>query len=116
MASYQLGSFLRTMDTWGLTDVLLPFLLIFTLVFAVLQKTKILGEDKKNFNVVIALVMSLTVVIPHASGGYPLNYDPVNIINAFLPGISLVIVAVVMLFVLIGLCSSCSNLDFWSSS
>tara|TARA_Y100000310_G_scaffold335371_1_gene417253 strand:+ start:75 stop:656 length:582 start_codon:yes stop_codon:yes gene_type:complete len=102
-STYQLGNFLRTVDTWGLTDVLLPFLLIFTLVFAILQKTKILGEDKKNFNVVIALVMALTVVIPHATGGYPINYDPVNIINAFLPGISLVIVAVVMLFVLIGL-------------
>lgn len=103
MAYYGLNNFLQTLETWGLTDVLLPFLLIFTLIFAILQKTKILGEDKRNFNVVIALVMGLTVVIPHSTGTYPMTYDPVNIINAFLPGISLVIVAVVMLFILIGL-------------
>lgn len=102
-SNYQLTSFIATVDSWGLTDVLLPFLLIFTLVFAILQKTKILGEDKKNFNVVIALVMALTVVIPHVTNSYSLNYDPVNIINRFLPGVSLVIVAIVMLFVLIGL-------------
>jgi len=102
-ANYQLENFIKTIDSWGLTDVLLPFMLIFTLLFAILQKTKILGDDKKNFNVVIALVMALTVVIPHTTKNYPLNYDPVNIINGFLPGVSLLIVAVVMLFILIGL-------------
>ncbi|TKJ17572.1 hypothetical protein CEE44_03495 [Candidatus Woesearchaeota archaeon B3_Woes] len=103
MAYYGLENFLQALESWGLTDVLLPFLLFFTLIFAILQKTKILGEDKRNFNVVIALVMSLTVVIPHSTGSYPMNYDPINIVNAFLPGISLLIVAVVMLFILIGL-------------
>jgi hypothetical protein len=101
--NYQLETFMRTIDSWGLTDVLLPFLLIFTIIFAVLQKTKILGDEKKNFNSVIALVMALTVVIPHVTGKYPLNYDPVNIINGFLPGVSLLVVAIIMLFVLIGL-------------
>jgi len=101
--NYQLENFIRTLDNWGLTDVLLPFLLIFTLFFAILQKTKILGDNKKNFNVVISLVMALTVVIPHTTGNYPLNYDPVDIINGFLPGVSLLVVAVIMLFILIGL-------------
>ena len=41
-----------TLEQIGLTDVLLPFFLIFTLVFAILQKTELLGHDKKNFNVV----------------------------------------------------------------
>ena len=103
MAYYGLENFLRALENWGLTDVLLPFLLFFTIIFAILQKTQILGRDKSNFNVVIALVMSLTVVIPHSTGSYPMNYDPINIINAFLPGISLLIVAIVMLFILIGL-------------
>jgi hypothetical protein len=102
-SNFQLESFIRTLESWGLTDVLLPFLLIFTLVFAILQKTRILGQDKKNFNVVIALVMALTVVIPHISNNYPINYDPVDIINGFLPGISLILVAVLMLFILVGI-------------
>jgi hypothetical protein len=103
MASYELNNFIQTIDSFGLTDVMLPFLLIFTLVFAVLQKSKILGEAKKNFNAVISLVMALTVVIPHVTRNYPLNYDPVDIINAFLPGVSLLLVAIVMLFLLLGI-------------
>ena len=67
---YRLENFVRALDGWGLTDVMLPFLLIFTLVFAIMQKTKILGEDKKNFNVIIALVMALLVVIPHITSSY----------------------------------------------
>ena len=63
MALYQLEDFIRAMESWGLTDVLLPFLLIFTVVFAVLQKTKLFGDDKRNFNVVIALVMGITLLI-----------------------------------------------------
>ena len=103
MASYEFASFFQTLDNWGVTDVLLPFILVFTLFFAILQKTKILGEEKKNFNAIIAMVMGFTVVIPHISGNYPLNYDPVDIINGFLPGISLLVLAVIMLFILIGL-------------
>ncbi|MCK4521158.1 MAG: hypothetical protein KAU20_01200 [Nanoarchaeota archaeon] len=103
MASYQLANFIQTLDSWGLTDILLPFLLIFTVVFAILQKTQILGEDKKNFNVVIALVLGALTVTPHVTGNFPMGYDPVDIINSALPGISIVIIAVIMLFILIGL-------------
>jgi len=72
------------------------------LVFAVLQKTKILG-DKKNFNVVIALIVGLSVVIPHVVGGYPPEADVVNIINIIIPQISLVAVALLMLLLLVGI-------------
>lgn len=90
-----------------LTEVLLPFLLVFVLVFAVLEKTKILGQDKKNFNVVVALVMALSVVIPHVTNqysviGFSSGADPVDIINSALPSVSLVVVAIVMLLILIG--------------
>src|SRR3989344_3262761 len=52
------------LEDLGLTDVLLPFLLIFTIVFAVLQKTEMFGKTGKNFNVMIALILALGVVIP----------------------------------------------------
>ena len=58
MANYI--DFFRLLESYGFTDALLPFLLIFTIVFAVLQKTNILGKDKKNFNVILALVLALT--------------------------------------------------------
>jgi len=103
---YNLNVFLQKLDSLGVTDIVLPFLLVFVLLFAILQKTKILGEDKKNFNAVIALVIGLLFVIPHATGSYltmGFKKSPVDIINTFLPGIALVIIAVVMLFILIGL-------------
>jgi len=94
----------------GIMDVLLPFILVFTIVFAVLQKTKILGHEegndkkpKKNFNAAIALVMALAVVVPHITGSYPTpGSDVVNIINLALPNISVVLIAVVMMLLMIG--------------
>jgi len=98
----KLEGFFRSLERWGLTDVLLPFLLIFVIIFAVLQKTKILGESKKNLNVVIAVVVGLLVVIPHITGRFPANADPVLIINDALPQVSIVLVAVIFLLILIG--------------
>ena len=43
--------FIRVVDQWGLTDVLLPFLLIFVVMYAIITKTKVLGENKTNLNV-----------------------------------------------------------------
>ena len=87
---------------YGVLDFLLPFILVFTIVFAVMQKTKILG-DKKNFNVIIAFVLALLFVVPHVIGTYPLGYDPVAVMNASLPSISLVSVAAIMLLLLLGI-------------
>ena len=80
---------------YGVLDFLLPFLLVFTIIFAILQRTEILGKDKKNFNVVIALVLALLFIVPHMTGSYPLGYDPVQVINEALPSISLVAIAAV---------------------
>ena len=92
----------------GVLDVLLPFILVFVIVFAVLTKTKILGEDsdgkpRKNFNAVVSLVMGLAVVIPHVIGAYPSpDSDIVLIINNALPNVSIVLVAVIMMMLIMG--------------
>jgi hypothetical protein len=102
LAPYGLQNALSTLESFGIRDVILPFILIFTLVYAVLLKAKILGE-KKNFNVVIALVLALAVVIPHVTGTYPAESDVVNIINTALPQISLVLVAIISVMILVGI-------------
>jgi len=102
-----------TLENFGLTDVLIPFLLVFTIVFAVFQKTKILGEGRKNFNIMIGLIMGLAVVIPHVTHTYPANGDVVDIINKALPNVSIVVVAVIMLLLLIGLFGGEAN---WGGS
>ncbi|MFH1316827.1 MAG: hypothetical protein ABII01_04875 [Candidatus Woesearchaeota archaeon] len=102
MVSWNLENFVRDINSWGLLDVLLPFLLIFTLFYAVLHKTKVFGDDKKNINIVVSLIIGLIVVIPHVTNTYPADWDVVNIINGALPAIAAVVVAVIMLLILIG--------------
>lgn len=54
----------------GLYDVVLPFLLVFTIVFAIFEKTKVLGEEeiegkkytRKNLNTMAAFVIAFLVV------------------------------------------------------
>jgi len=54
----------------GIYDVILPFILVFTIVFAILEKTRVLGTEdidgkpypKKNLNAMIAFVMSFFVI------------------------------------------------------
>lgn len=87
----------------GVADVIVPFFLVFAIVFGVMQKTNMLGKDKKNLNIVIAFLLGLGVVIPHVTGRYPAQYDVVDIMNQALPQVSLLIVAVIMVLLLIGL-------------
>ena len=95
--------FIQTLESYGLTDALLPFLLIFTIIFAILQKSNIFGQDKKKYNVIVSLVIGLLVVIPHVMGRYPPGSDVVLIINSALPNVSLLVVAIVALLILIGI-------------
>tara|TARA_Y100000310_G_scaffold101298_1_gene99298 strand:- start:2696 stop:3283 length:588 start_codon:yes stop_codon:yes gene_type:complete len=101
MAGLNFKEFFTTLEGWGMLDALLPFLLIFTVIFAILQKTKVIGGDKKNIHVIIALIVALLVVLPHVTNpGGPA--DVVNIINQAIPHVSVVIVAIIMLLILIG--------------
>ncbi len=100
--AYQLEEFVDIVNSWGLRDVMLPFLLVFVIMFAILAKARILGENKKKYNLVIALVIASLVVIPHVLDRYPANFDPVDIMNEALPNISIVIVAALAAILLIG--------------
>jgi hypothetical protein len=97
---------LYRLEVWGLSDVILPFILVFTIVYAIMQKVKPLGEETgrhKPFNVIVSLVMAFSVVIPHVLGYYPADADIVNIINAALPQVSIVLVAILMVLLIVGL-------------
>lgn len=43
-------------------EIVLPFILVFVVIFAILQKSKILGEGKKQIDALVALVIGLLVV------------------------------------------------------
>ena len=48
---------------WIFTKFLLPFLLVFFIIFAILDRTKIFGENKKQLNALIAFVIGLIFVV-----------------------------------------------------
>ncbi|PIN72650.1 hypothetical protein COV21_01515, partial [Candidatus Woesearchaeota archaeon CG10_big_fil_rev_8_21_14_0_10_45_5] len=61
---------LTLFEQLGVYDVILPLLLVFTIVFAILEKTMVLGYEKigdkkytrKNLNSMVAFVTALLVV------------------------------------------------------
>ncbi len=102
---------MQILEGFGLTDVLLPFLLIFTISFVVLLRSGILAskpgaeqgdESGRKPSLIVALVMALGTVIPHVMGWYPSDYNVVMIINMSLPSVALWMVAIVMGLLLIG--------------
>ncbi len=98
------GDFIYWLDYWGVRDIILPFILIFTVFFAVLQKIKLFGQtESKKYNVVLSLAIALLVIIPHATGFYPPEADVVNIINDSIPEVALLVIVVVLLLFMVGL-------------
>lgn len=85
----------------GLVDVLIPFALIFTVMFGVLDKVKVFKE--KKFNAVIAICIALLTVVPHVLNMYPPEYDIIVILMTALPEVSLVAIAIVLFLIMTGL-------------
>jgi hypothetical protein len=50
------------LQNWIVSEFILPFLLIFFIVFAILEKTKLFGEGKKQLNALTAFVIGLIFV------------------------------------------------------
>ncbi|MBS3134282.1 hypothetical protein J4214_03555 [Candidatus Woesearchaeota archaeon] len=98
---------------FGIFDVVLPFLLVFTIVYAILEKTRILGVEKtkddekgipnKNLNAMVAFVIGLLVVAAS---------NIVGIINESLPNIVLLLVVSISFLLLIGAFMQTGEMDF----
>lgn len=101
---------IQYLDSIGLTDVLLPFALIFSVLFALLQRLSVFTEKKGSetvpntrINSIIALTISLMVVIIHVTGRVPPEQDPINILNKILPSSALITIIVLVVFILLAL-------------
>jgi lysylphosphatidylglycerol synthetase-like protein (DUF2156 family) len=85
----------------GVYDVLLPFLLVFAIVYAIFDKTRVLGTDnyegheipKKNINAMIAFVIGFLVVV---------SKQLVATINQALANVVLLLILIVMFLMLVG--------------
>ena len=99
MATY--NQFFYQLQALGFIDVLLPFLMIFAVVFGILEKIKLFGSNSKNINIVIALTFGFLFIAPHLIG-VPATKDPVAIIMQAIPNVGVLLAALVLLLILLG--------------
>ncbi|MBU2561830.1 MAG: hypothetical protein KKD17_06030 [Nanoarchaeota archaeon] len=85
----------------GIYDVVLPFLLVFTIVFAIMEKSKVFGTEKtsqgeftrKNLNAMVAFVVAFLVVA---------SSRLVAVINETMANMVLLLIMSVCFLILIG--------------
>ncbi|RME53957.1 hypothetical protein D6783_00335 [Candidatus Woesearchaeota archaeon] len=95
------GNTLYFFDRLGIFDVILPFILIFTITFAILEKTKAFGMEevegkkytRKNLNAMVSFVIAFLVVA---------SSSLVNFINTFILGIVILMLIAVFTLVISG--------------
>ena len=57
-----MADFSTILQSWVVSKFILPFLLVFFIVFAILERTKLFGDGKKQLNALTAAVISLIFV------------------------------------------------------
>lgn len=85
---------IKFMEEFGIYDVVLPFILIFTIIFATLEKIKIFGQEGRRYNALIALSIALLFVAAT---------NLVEAVNHYLPIIGLVLAIFLGLMLLLGI-------------
>lgn len=96
-----LGNAIDFLQDFGFFDIILPFLLIFTVVFGILEKIKIFGtvdgtptgHPKKNINAMVAFSMAFFVIT---------TKEIVQAIQISVPQVVFVLIAVICAMLLVG--------------
>jgi hypothetical protein len=88
------GGIIANLESYGFYDVVLPFFLIFTIIFGILEKTKIFGKESHKFNVVIALVAGFLIVR---------ETTLVALMNRFLPNVSMFVLVIIAFLIILGI-------------
>jgi len=95
------GGVIVFLEKLGVYDIILPFLLVFTVVFAIFERTRVFGTEevegvkygRKNLNAMVAFVIAFLVVA---------SSQLVAIINESLSKIVLIMLMLISFLVLIG--------------
>ncbi len=101
VAGTPLENAIEFLRSFGFFNVVLPFLLVFTVVFAVLEKTRIFGSEKykgedvprRNLNSVVSFCIAFLVVA---------TSNIVKIIQVSLPVVALVLIILIVFLLLFG--------------
>lgn len=91
-------------ETSGVFDFLLPALLIFSIIFVILQKTHVLGDNNKGVSAIIAATTALMAM-------------RLQIVSEFfgllLPGLGIGVAVIVVVLVMAGLFMTEGNMHDW---
>jgi len=97
MASYWSGT-AKLLEQLGFIDVILPFMLVFTVLFAILQNTKVLGTEnekpKANLNATVAFIVALIFIV---------SFSRVITLGGILQNIALIVIAFLSLVIILGM-------------
>ena len=78
----------------GFFQIIIPFILFFAVIFAILEKSKILGENVRSINAIVALVIALTATAAVVVTG---------IVSTMIPLVMLSIIVLLLFFQVYGL-------------
>src|SRR3989344_5193214 len=78
----------------GFFQIVIPFILFFAVIFAILEKSKILGENVRSVNGIVALVIALT-----ATGAVVVT----GVVTTMIPLVMLMITVLLLFFLTYGL-------------
>src|SRR5574342_864960 len=107
MAETALGNAIDFLTAFGFFDVVLPFLLVFTVTFGVLEKSNLFGKDKKNLNAMLAFTVGFLVVAAT---------QITQAIQLSIPKVAFMLIVLISLLILVGsmLGKQENGLDFWA--
>jgi len=91
MAAFDIRSTFVYWEQIGVFDVLLPFFLIFSITYSILQTTKVLPDPR--INTLVAAIIGILFVQ---------NQYLVGVLNSFIPNVSMVLIVILMVMLLAG--------------
>jgi len=90
-------------DKLGIYDVILPFLLVFAIFFAILERTKVLGTEKAEGSEEITTKKNLNAIVAFCTSFFFIaSTKLVGILNEGLPMVALLLVVLISFILLIG--------------
>lgn len=106
--AFDIGVIFTQWEMAGVFEFLLPFLLIFAIVFGILTTTNIISKQK-GLHVIIAVIIGLMSVWAFNSLGFTLGQFLMELFPRFAVGISVILV----LMILIGLFITDEHRKYW---
>ena len=88
-----LGNAIDFLTAFGFFDVVLPFLLVFTVTFGVLEKSNLFGPGKKNLNAMLAFTVGFLVVAAT---------QITQAIQLSIPKVAFMLIVLISLLILVG--------------